>query len=428
MKIDVRFDHSQVPAGAPTMVHVLLTLSAPQAQHSKPRPHLNIAAVIDRSGSMSGKPLEYAKQSVKILLDQLGPHDRFSLVAYDEEVLPLIEGSRTADRTQAKHTVDQIFSGGTTNLSGGWLKGIELVCRESHDDEVKAVLLLTDGQANQGVTETDKLVAIGRDVNDKHDIRTTCMGLGLDFNEDLLSAVAIAAGGRFHYIESPEHAPAVFAEELGGLLTVVAQNVEIELNVADGVKGIAQLTGHPWKVDGGKCTLLAGDFGAGQVKHVLLAVELPALADVTDMLIGSLQMRFAELGEERIQIKCVKQDLIVGVSAAKVPATGDPEVLLHIGIQKAAAARKQAVQDLDKGDIAAASLVLEQNRDALQAMAEASADPAMLKEEATELDRRAAALKEDQHRVDSRKMMVQEAMAMGQTLYSNLRSSRQRRG
>ncbi len=428
MKIETRFDHAIVPAGAPAIVHVLLTLSAPEAATDSPRPGLNIAAVIDRSGSMHGEPLDYAKQSVRLLLDQLGPNDRFSLVAYDDEVLPLVEGIRGGDKTRIKSVVDQIDSGGMTNLSGGWLKGIELVSRETSPDEVNAVLLLTDGQANEGITDRDKLVSLGKDVNDKQSIRTTCMGLGQGFNEDLLSGIAKAAGGRFHYIESPEHAPAVFEEELGGLLEVVAQNVEIDLTVADGVTGVAQLTGYTWKSDGPDNKLIIGDFSSEQVKHALLAFELPALTDLSDTLIATMRMSYADVGKDSVQIMTIKQDIVVGVSDDGKATVPDPEVLLHIGIQRAADARKQAVSSIDDGDIDAATTVLEQNRDELRNMAPSAADPERLKNEADELDRRANELREGQDIMENRKFMVAESMAMSLANYSNMDSARSRRG
>ncbi len=376
---------------------------------------------------MSGEPLDYAKQSVRLLLDQLGPDDRFSLVAYDDEVLPLVEGARTNDKTQLKSMVDQIESGGMTNLSGGWIKGIELVSRETSEEEVNAVQLLTDGQANEGITDPDKLVSLGKDVNDKQSIRTTCMGLGEHFNEDLLSTIATAAGGRFHYIESPEHAPAVFEEELGGLLEVVAQNVEIDLKVADGITGIVQLTGYPWKSDGLDCKLVIGDFGAEQVKHVLLAVELPALSDLKDVLIANMSMSYAEVGSESVQIKSIKQDLVVGVTGDSDAPPADPEVLLHIGIQHAAKARRDAVNNIDAGDINAATRVLEQNRDELKEMAPSAANPDRLVKEAEELDRRANELRESQNVMENRKFMVAEGSAMAQANYSSLDASRRRR-
>lgn len=429
MKIEARFDHAVVPVGTTSIVHILLTMTAPEPVSGTPRPDLNIAAVIDRSGSMSGEKLAYAKESVRVLLDQLSPNDSFSLVAFDDEVLPLVEASRTTDRTETKAIVEQIDSGGCTNLSGGWIKGIELVSRSAREGSVNAVLLLTDGQANRGITDHDKLVGMGESTNNEKSIRTSCMGLGADFQEDLLRDIATAAGGRFHYIESPEDAPEVFNEELGGLLAVVAQNIEVELRFADGITGVAQLTGHPWKTDGNTSRLIIGDFGAGQVKHVLLVAELPAIADLTDVLLASMEMKYAQVEDDNIQIKSQKQDLVVRVSDSATPdEPADPEVLLHIGIQRAAQARKDAVHQMDEGDLDGAAKVLEARRDEIRYLARGSSQPDRMNTEADELDRRAKELRESQDATENRKFMVAEGTAMSQSNFSNFNSARQRRG
>ncbi len=428
MKIETRFDHAIVPAGAPSVVHILLTLTAPEQKTDVKRPDLNIAAVIDRSGSMGGDKLAYAKDSVRILLDQLAPSDTFSLVAFDDDVLPLVEASQAADRTEAKAQVAQIDAGGCTNLSGGWIKGIELVSKNASKESVNAVLLLTDGQANEGIIDPDKLIGMGESSNKEQSIRTTCLGLGEDFAEDLLRDISTAAGGRFHYIESPEHAPEVFNEELGGLLAVVAQNVEVELKFADGVTGIAQLTGYPWKMAGSEGRLIVGDFGSEQVKHILLAVELPAIKDMTDMLLASMELKYAEVEDDKIQIKSLKESLVVKVSdSADNAKPADPEVLLQIGIQRAAKARKDAVEHLDEGDMDGAAKSLKSQSKEIRAMARGASQPERLNEEADELDRRAQELDERENMQDSRKFMTAEMNSMSQSGYGQIDAARSRR-
>jgi Ca-activated chloride channel family protein len=428
MKIVTRLDHENVPAGTPNVVHVLLTVTAPDLTTGKPRPQLNLAAVIDRSGSMAGQKLEYAKQSVRLLVDHLGPNDRFSLVAFDDEVLPLVEGVRASDKTIIQEMIDRIGVGSTTNLSGGWVKGIELAGREAAAEHVNAVLLLTDGQANAGITDRDQLVTLGANIHKEKAIRTSCLGLGADFNEDLLKDIATSAGGRFYYIENPDQAPEVFKEELGGLLSVVAQNVEVELKLADGVTGIAQLTGHQWKHGKSTCHILLGDFHAQQVKHILLAVQLPAMKDLTDMHLAAMRLTYAELKDGAMDIKARKQNLVVHVvdsQATHQPA--DPEVLLHIGLQQAAQARKEAVAQLDQGNVAGATLILERQSKKLRTMGPRTCMPDRLEHEAQELIRRVTELREQQDLGGSRKFMVSEAASMAQSNYNQTQSARQRR-
>lgn len=410
MKLESRMDYSVVPTGTASVVHVLLTITAPDSPAGRKRPALNLAAVLDRSGSMAGEKLDYAKRSTQLLLDQFAPDDRFSLVTFDDEVQPLVESATVSDPAALSAAIAGIQAGNCTNLSGGWLKGIELVSRNASEECVNAVLLLTDGQANAGIVNPDQLTALGQNVLKDKNIRTSCLGLGADFNEDLLKRVSEAAGGRFYYIESPDHAPEVFKEELGGLLDTVTQNVEVSLDFADGVIGVAQLTGHPWKAEKSSYRVLLGDFHAAQVKHVLLAVQLPALAEPTDMHLASLSMTYAELREGAVDLKSQKRNLIVGVAnAIEAAIPGDPEVILHIGLQRAAKARLDAVSELDNGDTAAAIRVLRANRDHLRELAPGASTPALLENEARELERRADELLDEQKLRESRKFMVSES-------------------
>jgi Ca-activated chloride channel family protein len=428
MNITTRMDHAAVPIGAPNVVHVLIAITAPDQTTGKPRPPLNLAAVIDRSGSMGGKKIESAKESLRLLLDQLAPVDRFSLVAFDNEVLPLVEGVLAKDKTEIREVIDRIQTGGSTNLSGGWVKGIELADRKAKPDQVNAVLLLTDGQANQGIVDRAQLIAIGENIHKEKAIRTTCLGLGADFNEDLLKDIATNAGGRFYYIETPDQAPEVFKEELGGLLAVTAQNVELELTATDGVSDIAHLTGYKWKNDNKACRILLGDFHAQQVKHVLLALQLPALTDVTDMHLATMRLTYAELKDGAVDIKSQKRDLVIRVVKTVDPQeTADPEVLLHIALQRAATARKEAVEQIDKGDINAATKVLENRRDQILRMAEKTSEPARVQSEAEELTRRATELRETHDVGESRKFMVAEGVSMSQVQFCATESARYRR-
>jgi Ca-activated chloride channel family protein len=428
MKINIRMDHSVVPAQANSVVHILLAITAPEAASGQCRPEVNIAAVIDRSGSMAGPKLEYAKRAVCSLIEQLAPHDRFSLVAFDDQVLPLIEGVLVKDKEALSGLVGHIVSGGNTNLSGGWLKGIELVNRAPSKAPVRAVMLLTDGQANCGILELTQLVSIGAGASKEQAIRTTCLGLGEGFNEDLLKGIASGSGGRFHYIESPELAPEIFGEELGGLLGTVAQNVEVGFDFADGITGVAQLTGFPWKIKDSACKLQVGDFHAGQTKNVLLAVVLPAVADVSDMLVATLEVTYTEILKESIEIKCQKQSLIVQVSnAIDAARPADPEVLLHIGLQRAAQLRKEAIGKLDQGDIRTATQILKAGRDELRSMATGCSKPERLEEEAQELERRAGEVHRAENLCSTRKSMVSEGTSMSFSEDEQTRALRMRR-
>src|SRR5581483_3554447 len=137
----------------------------------------------------------------QFLMQHLGAQDRFSLVTYDQKVAVHIAPTSVIHKDNLSSSIETITSGGTTNLSGGWLQGCQLVA---------------EGLADEGVTDSNRLVAMARQKREEG-VTTTTMGVGMDFNEDLLTRMANEGGGAFYFIDNPDQAPKIFAEELNDL-------------------------------------------------------------------------------------------------------------------------------------------------------------------------------------------------------------------
>jgi Ca-activated chloride channel family protein len=194
MEATIRLDHELLAVEGEHTVHAMLELSAPAAPTDKPGPPLRLALVIDRSGSMTGPKLEVAKRCAAYLVHRLASTDQLALVAYDDTVhlvAPLAPVNQALPGAIAA-----VFAGGSTNLSGGWLKGLEELKR-SDEAGPRKILLLTDGLANVGVTDSGSLVAMARSASDAG-VGTTTIGFGHDFDEDLLTSMADAGGGNAH--------------------------------------------------------------------------------------------------------------------------------------------------------------------------------------------------------------------------------------
>lgn len=191
---------SALPVGHPATVDLLITLRPqPSAGPRSPRRPFNLSLVIDRSGSMAGAPLRQALKAAAALVGQLNPDDVLSLVVYDDTVETILPPAKVSNKQAIYEMIRKVHAGGTTNLSGGWLKGCEHVLAQRGADMIHRVLLLTDGQANVGVVDPKVLIATARQKADAG-VVTTTLGFGTNFNEDLLIGMAQAAGGNFYFI------------------------------------------------------------------------------------------------------------------------------------------------------------------------------------------------------------------------------------
>lgn len=267
----------------PTIRALEIVLDAPQATQVDQRMALNLSMVLDRSGSMSGEKLVYAKKAAEYVLDLLNDGDRISLVAYDDEVTLLSESTAVtaAVRQSIKRRLSELEPGGSTNLSGGWLAGCQQVAQflEPGNNQVDRVLLLTDGLANHGITSVEELAFHARELVERG-VATSTFGVGEGFNEHLLEVMANQGGGNFTYIISPEDIPGVFEREFGEMMAITARDVEINLDTPRGVEATVMGNWRAEKNNLGRTRIHPGSLGSGQkiCLYVMLRFE-PSFED-----------------------------------------------------------------------------------------------------------------------------------------------------
>jgi len=350
MNTRVLLDHEPVADGG-FLVRALLFIEG-EPPPSDGRTAINLSLVLDRSGSMMGEPLAAAKDAAATLVRRLDPTDTVSVVAYDQRVRDIAPPARGDDQALVSEAIAQIESGGTTNLSGGWLRGRDLVADGLLDGGVNRVMLLTDGLANEGITDPATLIGLCRTAA-ASGVSTTTVGFGPHFDEDLLRAMAEAGGGGAYYIERADQAGGVFEEELEGLLSISAQNVRVRVRPGADAESLKVLHDYPSHVEGHAegetLTLEVGDLYAREPRRVLLEIlltsdmEARSEADVAEIEVEA-HVLTAEGGLER---------RTVALPISLTPEAGgrvDQEVRSEVVLLEAAKAREEALEAQKRGD------------------------------------------------------------------------------
>lgn len=249
--------------------YLYVNIKSGEGTANKPRVPLNISLVLDRSGSMSGEKIKYARQAAKFLIDQLDTGDYLSIVNYDDEVGVTSASQLVKNKEALKQAIDHIQDRGSTNLSGGMLEGYSQVMTTRKDGYVNRVLLLTDGLANQGITDPAQLKKLVDNRYREDGIALSTFGVGADYNEDLLTTLAETGRANYYFIGSPDRIPEIFAAELKGLLSVVAQGAWAEVTIPQDLECV-NVYGYPYEVKNGKVMIRFNDLYANDEKAILI--------------------------------------------------------------------------------------------------------------------------------------------------------------
>lgn len=297
MTIRARADRRFIRSAHRSERFVLVELDAPASNRKTQRDPLNVAFVIDRSGSMSGGKLDLARRAVETAVERLLPMDRFAVVVYDDRIDVVVE-STPASREAKSMAVDRlrtIDARGSTNLGEGWLRGAEQVALAqaargagATGTSVNRVLLLTDGLANQGITDAAELTKHAVELRSRG-VTTSTFGVGEDFDEQLLQSMADAGGGHFYFIANAAQIIDQIASEVGELLEVVARDATVEVTAPDGVGMVVDsLSRFPVESRGNRVLVRIGDLVAEQHLEVVLRVKFGfgAIGQEVGILVG----------------------------------------------------------------------------------------------------------------------------------------------
>ncbi|HUR59376.1 MAG TPA: VWA domain-containing protein [Opitutaceae bacterium] len=355
LRVDV--DRAILPAETTEKAVIKIALDGMRLPRRELRPPVNLALVIDRSGSMAGDKIQNAREAALEAVRRLGPDDIVSLIAYDTNVQTLVSAQRVGNGRRLEQAIRGLEVGGNTALYGGVTRGASEVRKNLEDRRyVNRVILLSDGLANVGPSSAEELGRLGTSLM-KEGISVTTIGLGLGFNEDLMTRLALRSDGNTYFVENSSDLSRIFAAELGDVLNVVARRVVIEIEFPEGVRPI-MFVGRDGSIRGQKAELTLNQLYGGQEKFALVEVEVSPSRSGAEREIARARVSYEDALNQRTTTLTAKRTVQFSSSSAAVIGSADHKVQADYALNVMAVAKDEAVAlvDANRRDEAAARL------------------------------------------------------------------------
>jgi Ca-activated chloride channel family protein len=235
---------------------------------------INVALVIDKSGSMQGEKLRCAKDAAIMAVERVRQDDIFAVVTYNHSADILLPATKATDKDLLKTAINGLRASGQTAFYDGVEKGAQEVGKFLERNRVNRIVLVSDGLANVGPSTPEELGALGASLG-KENVVVTTIGLGLGYNEDLMTRLAEKSDGNHAFVENAKDLASFFDYEFGDILSVVAQEVNVTIIGVDGTRPIRVL-GREAKIRGQQISVKLNQLYSEQEKYVLVEIEVPA--------------------------------------------------------------------------------------------------------------------------------------------------------
>lgn len=345
-----------IPAGGPQKVIVKIALKASPIKEEQDRSAVNLAIVLDRSGSMTGQKIAKARDAAIEAFTRLSPTDIFSVVVYDHNVNTIIPAQRAVETDWLKNQIRRIRPGGSTALFGGVSQGASEVRKNLSGRYVHRVILLSDGLANVGPSSPADLGRLGAALI-KEGISVTTIGVGLDYNEDLMTRLSQNSDGNSYFVESSFDLPRIFASELGDVLNVAAKTVKITIDCLGDVRPVG-IIGRQGRIRGQRVELYMNQLYGGQEKFVLLEVEVPGGRDKEKISILKANVTYANPFTQKMESSSGMVSATYSSNREIVRKSVNAKVQRDYQLNLNAMAMDQAIQEADQGQASKAAQTL----------------------------------------------------------------------
>jgi Ca-activated chloride channel family protein len=369
LQISARLATTRILPGAQSQ-NLAVTITAPSTPEdvTLARPPLSLAIVIDRSGSMHGAPIDNARAAALSVLRQLEPHDAFAVVTYSsssEIVLPM-QRATEANKAAARAAIETIEDDGGTCISCGLETGSNEVARSPIAGGLRRMLVISDGQANEGLYDRDELAQLA--INQAaRGVSISTVGVGLDFDEHTMRRLAEVGRGNYYFVEDTVALSAMFARELGNLSQTVASDVRLVVTARPGVQ-IEEAYGYPMSRVSESIVVPVADLRAGETRKVVFRVRL-ADPEGAPFVVARVDVGWHRVSDGVQGSAHARAEVDVIDDPAAVAASVEPATMQAIEQALSARALEEAAAAYDQEGVSGAQQVLERRATAVRANA-----------------------------------------------------------
>jgi Ca-activated chloride channel family protein len=359
VKLDVGLGQPVLLADQDQKTYLKISLTGFDLERPEERAPVNIAIVLDKSGSMSGEKIYRARDAARMAVDRLGDQDIVSVVVYDSTVRVIVPATKASDRENIHQAINRIEANGNTALFAGVSKGAAELRKFLDRERVNRVILLSDGLANVGPSTPSELGQLGHSLV-RDGIAVTTIGLGLGYNEDLMTRLAYNSDGNHYFAESAHQLASIFDSELGDVLSVVAQEIVTEIECAPGIRPI-RILGRDGEISGQHVKVYLNQLYSSHEKYVLVEVEVPSHEAGEELKLADVRVRYDNMKTRERDLLAQGINAQFTKSADEVRKQEDKKVMIAVVEQVATEKNEQATELRDQGQVEEAQQLLLDN-------------------------------------------------------------------
>jgi len=359
VKVDVSPVHGVLKAGEKQTTWIRVGLEGFKLEGDRKRASVNLAIVLDKSGSMKGEKIQRAREAAIDAINMLQSDDIVSIVTYDSTVEVLVPATKLTDKAMVIQAIKKIQPGGNTALFAGVSKGAAEVRKFLDKERVNRVILLSDGLANVGPSSPGELGSLGKSML-KENISVSTLGLGLGYNEDLMVNLATNSGGNHLFIEEASELADIFRSEFDDVLSVVAQEVDVVVTIPEGIRPVRVL-GNEADINGQKIVTRMAQIYSEQDKHIVIEVEIPAAESNDKLELAAVTVTYANMKTHESDKLSGETKIRFSDDQKKVTASLNKKAMADVVALVSSDKNKLATQYLDEGNLLKCREVLSDN-------------------------------------------------------------------